>query len=298
MSSGTSRSPALAGGETQEAAGSRRLRNRQRRERRFSWRIGATNLALQLSALVVVVGAWEFLTATGAIHSILVPRPSEIAVALWHDFIQILTGGEMLGHFNTTLIEVVVGFLASVVLGVGIGALLSEFELVRRALYPYILGANAVPRIAFAPLFIIWFGFDLTPKIAMVITISTFPILVNTMAGLSATDRDTLKLMRSLGTTRWQLFRKIRMPFALPYLFAGLETAIIFASVGAIVAEFTGGSRGLGFVTLAAQELFRLPEAFSAIILIAVQAIILHRLIVIAGRKVIFWQADEAKTAA
>ena len=298
MSSGTSRSPALAGDETQEAAGSRRLRNRQRRERRFSWRIGATNLALQLSALVVVVGAWEFLTATGAIHSILVPRPSEIAVALWHDFIQILTGGEMLGHFNTTLIEVVVGFVASVVLGVGIGALLSEFELVRRALYPYILGANAVPRIAFAPLFIIWFGFDLTPKIAMVITISTFPILVNTMAGLSATDRDTLKLMRSLGTTRWQLFWKVRMPFALPYLFAGLETAIIFASVGAIVAEFTGGSRGLGFVTLAAQELFRLPEAFSAIILIAVQAIILHRLIVIAGRKVIFWQADEAKTTA
>ena len=296
MSSGNSRSPALAGGKTQEAAGSRRLHDRQRRERRFSWRIGATNLALQLSALFVVVGALELLTATGAIHSILVPRPSEIVVALWHDFIEIFTGGEMLGHFNTTLIEVVVGFVASVVLGVGIGALLSEFQLVRRALYPYILGANAVPRIAFAPLFIIWFGFDLTPKIAMVITISTFPILVNTMAGLSATDRDTLKLMRSLGTTRWQLFRKVRMPFALPYLFAGLETAIIFASVGAIVAEFTGGSRGLGFVTLAAQELFRLPEAFSAIILIAVQAIILHRLIVIAGRKVIFWQADEAKT--
>ena len=296
MSSGNSRSPALAGGKTQEAAGSRRLRDRQRRERRFSWRIGATNLALQLSALFVVVGALELLTATGAIHSILVPRPSEIVVALWHDFIEIFTGGEMLGHFNTTLIEVVVGFVASVVLGVGIGALLSEFQLVRRALYPYILGANAVPRIAFAPLFIIWFGFDLTPKIAMVITISTFPILVNTMAGLSATDRDTLKLMRSLGTTRWQLFRKVRMPIALPYLFAGLETAIIFASVGAIVAEFTGGSRGLGFVTLAAQELFRLPEAFSAIILIAVQAIILHRLIVIAGRKVIFWQADEAKT--
>ena len=298
MSSGSSRSPALVGGETQETAGSRRLRGRQRTERRFSWRVGATNLALQLSALFVVVGTWELLTATGAIHSILVPRPSEIAVALWHDFIEIFTGGEMLGHFNTTLIEVVVGFLASVVLGVGIGALLSEFELVRRALYPYILGANAVPRIAFAPLFIIWFGFDLTPKVAMVITISTFPILVNTMAGLSATDRDTLKLMRSLGTTRWQLFRKVRMPFALPYLFAGLETAIIFASVGAIVAEFTGGSRGLGFVTLAAQELFRLPEAFSAIILIGIQAIILHRLIVIAGRKAIFWQADEAKTAA
>jgi NitT/TauT family transport system permease protein len=298
VSSGSSRSPALAGGETQEAAGSRRLRGRQRRERRFSWRIGATNLALQLSVLFVVVGAWELLTATGAIHSILVPRPSEIAVALWQDVIEIFTGGAMLEHFNTTLLEVVVGFVASVVLGVGIGALLSEFQLVRRALYPYILGANAIPRIAFAPLFIIWFGFDLTPKVAMVITISTFPVLVNTMAGLSATDRDTLKLMRSLGTTRWQLFWKVRMPYALPYLFAGLETAIIFASVGAIVAEFTGGSRGLGFVTLAAQELFRLPEAFSAITLIAVQAIVLHRLIVIAGRKVIFWQADEAKAPA
>ena len=296
MSSGTSRSPALVGGETQEAAASRRLRDRQRKGRPFSWRVGATNLALQLSALFVVVGVWEVLTATGAIHSILVPRPSEIAVALWLDVIDIFTGGEMLGHFNTTLIEVVVGFLASVVLGVAIGALLSEFELVRRAVYPYVLGANAVPRIAFAPLFIIWFGFDLTPKIAMVITISTFPVLVNMMAGLSATDRDTLKLMRSLGTTRWQLFWKVRVPFALPYLFAGLETAIIFASVGAIVAEFTGGSRGLGFVTIAAQELFRLPEAFSAIILIAVQAIILHRLIVIGGRKVIFWQAEEVKS--
>lgn len=297
MSSGSSRTPALVG-ETHEATASRHLRERRRRGAWWSWRTGATNLALQLSAAFVVVGAWELLTATGAIHSILVPRPSEIAVAFWHDVIEIFTGGEMLGHFNTTLIEVVVGFLASVVLGVGIGALLSEFELVRRAVYPYILGANAVPRIAFAPLFIIWFGFDLTPKVVMVITISTFPVLVNTMAGLSATDRDTLKLMRSLGTTRWQLFSKVRMPFALPYLFAGLETAIIFASVGAIVAEFTGGSEGLGFVTLAAQELFRLPEAFSAIILIAVQAIVLHRLIVIAGRKVIFWQADEAKTAA
>jgi NitT/TauT family transport system permease protein len=293
--SGSSPSPALVGGEAQEASVARRLRDQQRAERRFSWRTGATNLVLQLSALVVVVGAWEILTATGAIHSILVPRPSQIAVAFWEDLIEIFTGGEMLGHFNTTLIEVVVGFLASVVLGVGIAALLSEFQLVRRAIYPYILGANAVPRIAFAPLFIIWFGFDLTPKVVMVITISTFPILVNTMAGLSATDRDTLKLMRSLGTTRWQLFSKVRMPFALPYLFAGLETAIIFASVGAIVAEFTGGSRGLGFVTLAAQELFRLPEAFSAIILIALQAIILHRLIVVAGRKVIFWQGDEAK---
>jgi NitT/TauT family transport system permease protein len=297
VSSGRSRSPALVG-ETHEATASHRLRERQRRERWLSWRTGATNLALQLSALVVVVGAWELLTATGAIHAILVPRPSQIAVAFWNDAVEIFTGGEMLRHFNTTLIEVVVGFLASVLLGVGIGALLSEFELMRRAVYPYILGANAVPRIAFAPLFIIWFGFDLTPKIVMVITISTFPILVNTMAGLSATDRDTLKLMRSLGTTRWQLFWKVRMPFGLPYLFAGLETAIIFASVGAIVAEFTGGSEGLGFVTLAAQELFRLPEAFSAIILIAIQAIVLHRLIVIAGRKIIFWQADEPKATA
>ena len=297
MSTGSRETPALVGGEAQETAAVQEIRERRAR-RRFSWRKVAGNLGLQLGALGIVVGVWEYLTASGIVHSILVPRPTEIAVAFARDVKDMLLGGDMLGHFNTTLLEVLVGFLASVVFGVGIGAMLSEFEFVRRAFYPYILGANAVPRIAFAPLFIIWFGFGLTSKVALVITISTFPILVNTLAGLSATDRDTLKLMRSLGTTRWQLFRKVRMPYALPYLFAGLETGIIFASVGAIVAEFTGGNRGLGFVTLASQELFRLPEAFSAIILIALQSIILHRLIVILGRKVIFWQADEAKKPA
>ena len=251
---------------------------------------------LQVGVLIAVLGVWEALTASGIIADYLLPRASEVLTTLWRDVLSIITGGPMLGHFLTTLFEILLGFIGSAVLGVAAGALLAEFKPVGRALMPYVVAANATPRIAFAPLFVIWFGFGYTSKIVMAIAIATFPVLVNTIAGLSASDADAIRLMRSLGATRAQVLRRLRIPTALPYLFAGFETAMLFSAVGAVIGEFMGGNQGLGYVTLIAQELFRLDDAFSAIVLLGIQGFLLHRLVVIAGRKFVFWQAEQQST--
>jgi NitT/TauT family transport system permease protein len=252
----------------------------------------AKTVLLQLGALALFLGTWEVLTATDVIPSYLLPRASEVLAALGRDVVDILTGGRMWTHFYTTLIEILLGFFFSVVIGVAVGAVLSEFKTVQRATYPYIVAANATPRIAFAPLIVIWFGFDFASKIVMAVAVAVFPVIVNTMAGLAATDRDDLRLMRSLGATRSQLLRRVRIPTALPYLFAGFETAMLFAAVGAVIGEFMAGNAGLGYVTLLAQELFRLDDGFSAIVLLSVQGFLLHRLVVVARRRFVFWQAE------
>jgi NitT/TauT family transport system permease protein len=273
------RTPAVAGG----------------RVRLSSW---VSGLGLQLVALVVFLATWEALTASGIIADYLLPRASDVLVVLWQNTVEIITGGGMRDHFVTTLIEIVLGFVGSVLIGVAIGVVLAELKVVRRAVLPYIVAANATPRIAFAPLFVIWFGFEHMSKIVMAIAIAAFPVIVNTMAGLAATDRDALKLLRSLGATRMQVLRQLRIPTALPYLFAGFETAMLFSAVGAVIGEFMGGDRGLGYVTLLAQELFRLDDAFAAIILLSIQGFVLHRLVVIARRKVVFWQAEQDPVSA
>jgi NitT/TauT family transport system permease protein len=251
-------------------------------------------VALQVSALVIFLGAWETLTVSGVIPSYLLPTASEVLAALGEDIRDILTGGPMWTHFYTTLVEILLGFFFSAVIGVAVGAILAEFKTIQRATYPYVVAANATPRIAFAPLVVIWFGFDWASKVVMAVAVAVFPVIVNTMAGLAATDRDDLRLMRSLGATRSQLLWRVRIPTALPYIFAGLETAMLFSAVGAVIGEFMAGNAGLGYVTLLAQELFRLDDAFSAIVLLSVQGFLLHRLVVIAGRRLVFWQAESA----
>lgn len=260
-----------------------------------SW---ARTLGLQVTVLVLFLATWEALTASGLIADYLLPRASEVLVVLWRNILEIVSGGSMRGHFVTTLVEIILGFVGSVVIGVAVGAVLAELRLVRRAILPYVVAANATPRIAFAPLFVIWFGFGYASKVVMAIAIAAFPVIVNTMAGLAATDRDALRLMRSVGATRTQILWRLRIPTALPYLFAGFETAMLFSAVGAVIGEFMGGDQGLGYVTLLAQELFRLDDAFAAIVLLSIQGFVLHRLVVIAGRKVVFWQVEQDPSTA
>jgi NitT/TauT family transport system permease protein len=252
----------------------------------------ARTVGLQVLTAVIVLGLWELLTATEIIASYLLPRASDVLVTFWRDVVDIVSGGRMWMHLYTTLIEIVLGFIGSVIIGVAIGVVLAEFKPLSRALYPYVVAANATPRIAFAPLIVIWFGFGYSSKVVMAIAVAAFPVIVNTIAGLEATDRDDLRLMRSLGATRLQVLWRVRLPTALPYLFAGFETAMLFSAVGAVIGEFMGGNAGLGYVTLLAQELFRLDDAFSAIALLSIQGFVLHRLVVIARRRLVFWQTD------
>lgn len=242
-----------------------------------------------LVSLVIVLGTWELLVTTRVIDPRMVPPPSEIGSQFATRILTIITGGGTWTHFSTTLTQVLIGFCISLIIGIGLGTLMSESSLARRALYPYIIGFNATPRIAFAPIFIIWFGFGIWPRVAMVIALATFPTIVSTMAGLRASDPDSMKLMRALGATGLETFLKVRVPYALPHLFAGIELAIVLSVIGSIVSEFVAGNRGLGYLLIVDQESLRAADMFAVILLISMLAMVLHQLVLLVRGRFVFW---------
>lgn len=256
-----------------------------RPRRRFS----ARSLLAPLVALVIFLILWEVLVRTGVILDLILPPPSRVAGALGQSVLEIFTGGPMQMHLFTTLAEILLGFFFSVIIGVIVALIMSEFRVTRDALFPFVVAMNATPTIALAPLFVIWFGVGVSSKVILILTGATFPIIVSTMAGLAATDDETLRLFRAMGATRWETFRRVRIHNALPYLFAGLELAIVSASIGAVVGEFTGGNAGLGYVTLLAQDTYNLEQAFATLIILALVGITLHRLVVLIREKIVFW---------
>lgn len=240
--------------------------------------------------LVAVVLAWDWIVRSGFISEFLMPRPLDVAQSTLGLFGEVFTGGPAAVHFFTTLNEIVVGFVIAVVVGLLVGVLMSESERFARAIKPYVIAFNSTPKVAFAPLFIAWFGFGQLPKIILIITISTFPVIINTLVGLGATDPTEVRLMRSLGASRWEIFKKLRFPNALPYFFAGLELAIMTASIGAVVGEFSGGNQGLGYITVLAQEAFNVERTFATVVVLAVQGVVLHRIVILLRNRVVFWR--------
>lgn len=247
------------------------------------------SITVPLATLIVFVILWEIAVQANLISRFIVPPPSAVGSTLTESVVEIFTGGRMQLHFFTTLIEILAGFSLAVIIGTTLAVLMSEWSLVREMLHPYIVALNATPTIALAPLFIVWFGVGIDAKIFLVLVGATFPVIVSTMAGLISTDPKRLRLMQSLGATRAQVFWKLRLPSAIPYFFAGLELAIVASSIGAIVGEFSGGNTGLGYVTLLAQDSLNLPLTFATLILLALLGITLHRLVVFARHRILFW---------
>lgn len=255
----------------------------------------AKRSVLPLSVLLGFLIFWQLLAVLDVVPDFLLPTATEILATLGSFIVEVATGGPAAEHFLTTLSEIVIGFVISVVLGVAIGTLMNEFKFVSQAFYPYVVAFDSTPKVAVAPLFVIWFGFGQMSKIAMVVAIATFPVVINTLAGLQATKPEELRLLRSLGANRRQMFVKLRMRNAMPFFFAGLELAITGASIGAVVGEFSGGNKGLGYLTLRAQEMFQLPEAFATIALLAIQGILLHRFVIWVRNRVVFWDTEAAR---
>ncbi|GAA3713759.1 ABC transporter permease [Nonomuraea antimicrobica] len=245
-----------------------------------------------LAVLAGVLVVWQLLVEVGLLPESIMPTPVQIAAEFGAALHSIATGGYVLGHFVTTIQEVVVAFAASTALGVGVGALISEFRWVRRYAMPYVVAFNAAPGVAFAPIFLVWFGFDMGSKVAMGIASGTFPILIGTVAGMGATGHQLERLMSAYRATRVQAFRKVRMSMALPYIFAGLETGIVLTVTGVVVGEFTGGSDGLGYLIVVAQESLNLSQAFAIILQLCIVSVLFHGLVVLVRRRVLFWQRD------
>lgn len=245
-----------------------------------------TNLAGLLGLLVV----WELVVQIAQVPRHILPAPSSVVQALWAGFaVDPTARGGYYRHIAQTLFETFVGFFFGSALGIGLGVAISQFRSVERFLMPYVVAFQSLPKVAVAPLFLIWFGIDWQSKMAIVILITFFPVLVNSIAGMSSVEESKIDLLRSLGATRRQIFTKVVFPSALPFIFAGLEMAAVFSLVGALVGEFIGGTAGLGILLLNRQAALDTAGVFAVFIILSLLGIILSQLVQLAKKKLLFW---------
>ncbi|MBB3181634.1 ABC transporter permease [Variovorax sp. Sphag1AA] len=247
------------------------------------------NMALTAGLLALSLFLWELGVRVFEVPGYIFPPPSLVLKALWRG----ISSGLYLEHGAYTLAETFVGFVIAAVVGVLLGAVVATNKYVDYFLYPYIVMFQALPKVALAPLFALWFGLGMPSKIVSAATIAFFPLMINTIVGLRSADEDRVLLMQSLGATKTQVFWHLRLPNALPFVLAGMDIAIVLALIGAIVAEFVGAQAGLG--TVIQQMNFNLDVSgqFSVLILLSVFGLLLSRVIVFIRRRVLFWDASE-----
>jgi NitT/TauT family transport system permease protein len=230
-----------------------------------------------------LLAAWELLANTLKVPTWILPAPSTIFAAA------IKWAPELAHNSWVTLRETVVGFLLAIVLSLPLAILIGLNPLARKLLYPMLLGLQSVPKVAVAPLVILWFGLSEWPKIIVVVLVCFFPILVNMVAGLEAVPKTMLDLMRSLGASPHTVFRRLRVPVALPHFFTGCKVAVTFAVIGAVISEFVAAQDGLGYLILISTAQSQTPLAFAAIALLTVLSIALFHGVEFIERRVVDW---------
>ncbi len=242
--------------------------------------------------LAIVLAVWEGAVRWFDLPPYFIPAPSRIVAALASD----LSTPLFYTHIWTTFEAVMAGFVIGSLTGLVIGGLIAQFRTVEEIVYPYVVALQTLPKVAVAPLLIVWVGFGLESKILVAAMIALFPVLVNTVTGLKSVEQDKLDLMTALAATRWQTFRMVSLPSALPVIFAGLEIALVFAIIGAIVGEFVGAKAGLGYLIQFRNFQLDVPGIFSALVVLSVMGVVLNWAIKALGRKLIFWQRVDQNT--
>lgn len=234
-----------------------------------------------LSALIVLasLGVWEAYVRLGSIDELLLPAPTTIATALVED------RALLWSNFTVTAVEVALGLLLALTVGLLLAVTLHLSETVRRATYPLLVGSQAVPVVIVAPLLVVWFGYDLGPKVVIVALVAFFPIVVVTLGALATTDAELLRLMRSMDATRWQRLRFAELPAAVPAALSGARIAVAVAMIGAVWAEYAGSEAGLGHMILQSIPQLETARAWAAAVVLAAFAVVLVALLTAAERR-------------
>jgi NitT/TauT family transport system permease protein len=240
-------------------------------------------------AIAALVAAWELSARLFHIPQWLLPAPSAIAGEL------IAQPRLFASHALVTAGEIVLGFLLSVVIGIPLAVGMAYSRVFERTLYPILVSSQAVPKVAIAPLLIVWFGFGTLPKVIVAFLIAFFPIVIDTVVGLRSVEPEMLHLARSMGANGWQTFVKIRLPKALPSIFAGLKVAITLAVVGATVGEFVAADRGLGYLLMIASGEMNSRLLFAAIIVLTLIGVAFFLVIETLERALMPWQAARSQ---
>ncbi|MGI8526730.1 MAG: ABC transporter permease [Pseudolabrys sp.] len=247
------------------------------------------NNFVRLLLIAGVLLAWEAAVRAFDVPAFILPRPSNVFMALYRGIASTM----YFEHIGVTLTETLIGFGLGCTLAFALGTVVALSRRTEYFLYPFIVMFQAMPKVALAPIIIIWFGLGLTSKVVTAALVAFFPLLVNTIVGLRSADEDRVSLMRSLAASRWQIFWMLQLPNAMPYIFAGLEIAMIFALLGAIVAELVGAQSGLGMLIQSMNFTMDVAGQFSVLLLLSVIGLLLNGAVTAIRRRVLFWDASQ-----
>lgn len=247
-----------------------------------------------LGLFIAIIGLWQGVTAFDIVSPIVLPSPAET----WEDLLfvgnNLLTGGHMQGALITTTLTVFYGFAIAIGIGFSLGVLVGETKFGERAVMPYLVAIDTMPKVAFAPLFIAWLGFGISSKVALAAFIATFPVVVSTAAGLYAVSENERFLFKSMGASRLQTLIRLKLPIGMPYFFTGLKIASVGVMAGAITGEFLGGGEGFGALIRISASQLNTPRVFSLIIYLSFLGLALYLTVVWLQAKLIFWnKADK-----
>jgi putative hydroxymethylpyrimidine transport system permease protein len=241
-------------------------------------------VAAALIGLWELAARWDLIADALSIEPFLVPAPSDVAESLWSD-------RELLAdNAWVTIQEVVLGFAIAVGAGVAFAIVLHLSDVLRRAFYPLLMASQTVPVIAIAPILVVWLGFGIGPKLAIIALVCFFPITVNTLDGLRSVDPELPRMMRTLDASRAQILRRIELPSSLPFLFSGAKIAAVISVIGAVFGEWSGADEGLGHLILIAQGQVQTARVFAAVVVLSALAISLFGLLALLERRYGWWR--------
>ncbi len=250
---------------------------------------GPKNFALRLLLIAAFLAVWEAFVRLLEIPLFILPTPSNVFIALYRGFASSL----YIDHIWVTLAETLMGFALGTTLAFVLGTVIALSRPVEYFLYPFVVMFQAMPKVALAPLIFVWFGLGLTSKVVNAALVAFFPLMVNTIVGLRSAEEDKVNLLKSLAATRGQIFWMLQLPNAMPYIFAGLEIAMIFALIGAIVAEFVGAQSGLGMLIQSMNFTMDVAGQFSVLLLLSIIGLLLNGVVTGVRKRVLFWDASQ-----
>lgn len=234
--------------------------------------------------VIIVVSLWEWAARTGKVPSFIIPAPSKVLEMLYEQKQALLWV-----HTPATLKEALIGFAFSFAGGITIALAMHFSKLVEKMLYPFVLFSQTIPVIALSPIFVLWFGYDIWSKIAVTVLVAFFPIVISCYDGFKNIDQDYVDLLRSMGASKWKIFIKVEVPFAMPSLFSGIKMAVIYSIVGATIGEWLGASEGLGYYTRRMSGNLNAEGVFAAVALLTVLGLVLFSIATFIEKSFLKW---------
>ena len=239
-----------------------------------------------ISAIAVILIVWQAVCSLGMIDSFLLPSPVQVVKA----FVEELP--VLMEHSMVTLTEALIGLLLGILLGFVMAVLMDQFEPLYKAFYPLIVLTQTVPTVAIAPLLVLWFGYEMAPKVILIVITTFFPITVGLLNGFKSADKDSINLLRAMGASKVQIFKIVKLPGALSQFFAGLRISASYAVVGAVISEWLGGFSGLGVYMTRVKKAFSFDKMVAVIFLISIISLLLMKCVDLLQKKCMPWEKE------